>query len=156
MLALGATPVDYRNEDVVKRIHSLTNGGVDVVFDPIGGTRQLWRSHNALHKNGRLVWFGVAAAKRSGLKIIPLTLGMVALLKLKPGGRQLLLTPDLAADKVWYRQTLTELLDLLANSELKPLVAERIPLAEAARAHEILERGGYAGKIVLVTETYQL
>ena len=82
------------------------------------------------------------------------TLGMVALLKLKPGGRQLLLTPDLAADKVWYRRTLTELLDLLANGELKPLVAERIPLAEAARAHEVLERGGYAGKIVLVTETY--
>ena len=71
VVALGATPIDYHNEDVVKRIHSLTNGGVDVVFDPIGGPRQLWRSHNALHKNGRLVWFGVAAAKRSGLKIIP-------------------------------------------------------------------------------------
>jgi NADPH:quinone reductase-like Zn-dependent oxidoreductase len=153
VIALGATPIDYHNEDVVKRIHSLTNGGVDVVFDPIGGPRQLWRSHNALHKNGRLVWFGVAAAKRSGLKIIPLSLGMVALLKLKPGGRHLLSTPDLAADKVWYRQTLTELLDLLANGELKPLVAERIPLTEAARAHELLERGGYAGKIVLVNET---
>lgn len=151
--ALGATPIDYRNEDVVKRIHGLTKGGVDIVFDPIGGIQQLWRSHNALNKNGRLVWFGVAATKRSGLKIIPLTLGMVALLKLKPGDRQLLLTPDLAADKVWYRQTLTELLDLLANGKLKPLVAERIPLAEAARAHEVLERGGYAGKIVLVTET---
>jgi hypothetical protein len=31
------------------------------------------------------------------------------------------------------------------------VVAERIPLAEAARAHELLERGGYAGKVVLVT-----
>ena len=30
-------------------------------------------------------------------------------------------------------------------------MAERIPLAEAARAHELLERGGYAGKVVLVT-----
>jgi len=154
--ALGATPIDYRNEDVVKRIHSLTNdggdnGGVDVVFDPIGGIRQLWRSHNALNKNGRLVWFGVAATKRSGLKIIPLTLGMVALLKLKPGGRQLLFTPDLAADKAWYRQTLMELLGLLATGQIKPLVAACIPLVEAAAAHELLERGGYAGKIVLVT-----
>ena len=25
-------------------------------------------------------------------------------------------------------------------------VAERIPLAEAARAHELIEHGGYAGK----------
>ncbi|MDJ0757093.1 MAG: zinc-binding dehydrogenase, partial [Ardenticatenaceae bacterium] len=70
--------------------------------------------------------------------------------KLKPGGRQLQPTPDLGADKVWYRQTLTELLDLLATGHLKPLVAARIPLAEAARAHELLERGGYAGKVVLV------
>jgi len=30
-------------------------------------------------------------------------------------------------------------------------VAERIPLLEAVRAHELLERGGYAGKVILVT-----
>lgn len=162
--ALGATPIDYRNEDVAQRIHSLTNAGVDnddmdnsgvdVVFDPIGGIRQLWRSHKALNRNGRLVWFGVAAAKQSGLKIIPLTLGMVALLKLKPGGRQLLLTPDWGKDKAWYRQTLSELLGLLATGQLKPLVAARIPLTDAASAHELLERGGYAGKIVLITKAY--
>ena len=29
-------------------------------------------------------------------------------------------------------------------------VAERIQLVEAARAHELLERGGQAGKVVLV------
>jgi len=29
-------------------------------------------------------------------------------------------------------------------------VAERIPLLEAVRAHELLERGGYAGKVVLI------
>ncbi len=51
----------------------------------------------------------------------------------------------------WYRETLTELLDLAAAGRIKPVVAERIPLAEAARAHELLERGGYAGKVVLVT-----
>jgi NADPH:quinone reductase-like Zn-dependent oxidoreductase len=31
------------------------------------------------------------------------------------------------------------------------VVAARFPLAEAARAHELLERGRYAGKVVLVT-----
>ncbi|NIR40637.1 MAG: zinc-binding dehydrogenase, partial [Actinobacteria bacterium] len=35
--ALGATPIDYRTEDFVARIRSLTGDGVDVVFDPIGG-----------------------------------------------------------------------------------------------------------------------
>jgi NADPH:quinone reductase-like Zn-dependent oxidoreductase len=40
---------------------------------------------------------------------------------------------------------------LLAAGSIKPVVAERFPLAEAARAHERIERGGYAGKVVLVT-----
>ena len=154
--ALGATPIDYRTEDFVERIHSLTGDGVDVVFDPIGGARQLWRSHRALRQGGRLLWFGVAAATRDGLRVIPLTLLTVALLKLLPGGKQAPLTPNLAefapAHPDWYRETLAELLDLLAAGKIEPVVAERIPLAEAARAHERIERGGYAGKVVLVTD----
>jgi NADPH:quinone reductase-like Zn-dependent oxidoreductase len=148
--SLGATPIDYRTEDFVERIRDLTGDGVDVVFDPVGGARQLWRSNRALRKGGRLVWFGVAATKKGGLRVIPLTLLMVALLKLIPDGKQAPLAPDLSKDKAWYRETLTELLDLLAAGKIKPVVAERIPLAEAARAHELLERGGYAGKVVLV------
>jgi NADPH:quinone reductase-like Zn-dependent oxidoreductase len=149
--ALGATPIDYRTEDFVERIRSLTGNGVDVVFDPIGGARQLWRSYRVLCKGGRLVWFGVAAMKKEGLRVIPLTLLMVFLLKLIPDGKQVPLAPDLGKDNAWYRETLTELLDLLAAGSIKPVVAERIPLVEAVRAHELLERGGYAGKVVLVS-----
>jgi NADPH:quinone reductase-like Zn-dependent oxidoreductase len=149
---LGATPIDYHSEDFVERIRSITGDGVDVVFDPIGGARQLWRSYRAVRKGGRLVWFGVAATKKKGLLVIPSTLLMVVLLKLIPSSKQTPLFPDIGKDNAWYRETLTELLDLLAAGKIKPVVAERIPLAEAARAHELLERGGYAGKVVLVTD----
>jgi NADPH:quinone reductase-like Zn-dependent oxidoreductase len=98
-----------------------------------------------------LVWFGVAATKKDGLRVIPITLLTVGLLKLIPDGKQVPLTADLSKDNAWYRATLTELLDLLAAGRIKPIVAERFPLAEAARAHELLERGRYAGKVVLVT-----
>jgi len=148
--ALGATPIDYRTEDFVERIRSLTGDGVDVVFDPIGGARQLWRSYRVLRKGGRLVWFGVAAAKKEGLRVIPLTLLMRTLLALIPDGKQAPLAPDLGKDNAWYREALAELLGLLAAGKIKPVVAECIPLAEAARAHELLERGGYAGKVVLI------
>lgn len=148
---LGATPIDYRTEDFVKRIRSITGEGVDAVFDMIGGARQIWRSHQALRKGGRLVWFGVAAVSRSGLRIIPLSMMAITLLMLFPGGKQTLSTPDLGKDNAWYRETLAELLGLLAAGRIRPVVAERIPLAEAARAHERLERGGHAGKVVLVT-----
>jgi len=33
----------------------------------------------------------------------------------------------------------------------KPLIAERFPLFEARRAHELLGRGGVTGKIILVS-----
>ena len=149
--ALGATPIDYRTENFVERIHSLTGNGVDVVFDPIGGARQLWRSYRALRKDGRLAWFGVAATKKKGMLVIPLTMLMVFLLKLIPDGKQTPLAPDIGKDNAWYRETLAELFDMLADGSIKPVVAERIPLLEAARAHELLERGGYAGKVVLVS-----
>jgi NADPH:quinone reductase-like Zn-dependent oxidoreductase len=152
--ALGATPIDYRTEDFVKRIRSLTGDGVDAVFDPIGGARHIWRSYRALRKGGRLVWFGMAASKKKGPRVIPFTLLMQALLALVPDGKQAPLMPDLGTftqeHTDWYCETLTELLDLLAEGKIKPVVAERIPLVEAARAHELLERGGYAGKVVLV------
>ena len=154
--ALGATPIDYRSEDFVERIRSLTGDGVDAVFDPIGGAKQLRRSYRVLRKGGRLVWFGMAAAKEKGLRIIPLTLLTQVFLALIPDGKQAPLMPDLGTFTLghmdWYRNTLTELFDLAAAGRIKPVVAERIPLLEAARSHERLERGGYAGKVVLVTE----
>ncbi len=149
--SLGATPIDYRTDDFVERIRELTGDGVDLVFDPIGGARQLWRSYRCLRKGGRLVWFGVAATKKHGLRVIPFTLLAVFLLKLIPDGKKAPLAPDLSKDNAWYRATLAQLLDLLAAHRIKPVVAARIPLLDAARAHELLERGGYAGKVVLVT-----
>jgi len=146
---LGATPIDYRTEDFVARIRSLTGEGVDVVFDPIGGARQLWRSYRALRKGGRLVWFGVAATSRYGLRIIPASLLTRLFLALIPNGKRAPMPPD--AGKVEQRERLAVLLRLPADEKIRPIVTERVPLAEAARAHELLERGGHAGKVVLVT-----
>ncbi len=152
---LGATPIDYRKEDFVKRIRDLTGDGVDAVFDPVGGAGQIRRSYRALRKGGQLVWFGMAATKDKGLLVIPFTLAMQVLLSVFPDGRQAPLMPDLGtfteAHDGWYQETLAKLLDWLAEGKLKPVVAERFPLVEAARAHELLDRGGYAGKVVLVT-----
>jgi NADPH2:quinone reductase len=148
--SFGATPIDYRAEDFVARVRSLTGDGVDVVFDPIGGAHQLWRSYHALRRGGRLVWFGVAAVKQRGMRVIPLSLLTRSLLVLIPDGKRAPLTPDLGKDNAWYRATLTGLLESLAGGAIRPVVAERLPLTEAARAHELVERGGYAGKVVLL------
>jgi len=49
-----------------------------------------------------------------------------------------------------FRRDLIALLDLLQQQKIKPLIAQRFPLAEARRAHELLGEGGVTGKIVLV------
>jgi NADPH2:quinone reductase len=152
---LGATPIDYRNEDFVARIKELTGDGVDAVFDVVGGTRQLWRSSRCLRPGGRLVLLGMASANRSGRGVIPGSLLVVGLVKLLPNGRSAPSAPDLgkyAAENLnWYRDSIAEWFELALRGKMRPLVAGRVPLAEAARAHEAMARGGYAGKYVLVS-----
>jgi NADPH2:quinone reductase len=50
----------------------------------------------------------------------------------------------------WFRQDVLALFDLLQQKKIKPLIAQRLPLAEARHAHEVLGEGGVTGKIVLM------
>jgi NADPH:quinone reductase len=150
--SLGGIPIDYRNEDFVERIRALTGDGVDAVFDPIGGANQLWRSYRALRHGGRLVWFGVAATSRSGLGVIPASLITRFVVSLIPDGKRAPMPLDSKKPNDWYRQTLATLFDYLRAGKINPVIAARIPLLEAERAHQLLEAGGHRGKVVLTTE----
>ena len=50
-----------------------------------------------------------------------------------------------------FRQDLIALLELLQQQKIKPIIAQRFPLAEARQAQELLGTGGVIGKIVLVS-----
>lgn len=150
--SFGATPIDYHNEDFVDRLHELTDDGVDVVFDPIGGARQLWRSSRALRKGGRLVWFGVAGTARRGIKVIPESMLTAVVIGLLPNGKRAKFPPDVDEPNDWYRQTLETLLDYAATGKISPVVAESFPLLEARAAHDFMEQHRYAGKVVLVAD----
>ena len=49
----------------------------------------------------------------------------------------------------WFSEDLTTLFGLLAQDKIKPVIAARLPLAEASRAHELVEKAEVQGKIVL-------
>lgn len=53
----------------------------------------------------------------------------------------------------WFRDDLIALLELLREQKIRPLVAQRRPLAEARQAQEALAQGGVIGKIVLVADS---
>jgi NADPH:quinone reductase-like Zn-dependent oxidoreductase len=52
----------------------------------------------------------------------------------------------------WFREDLRTLLGLLRRGEIHPVVAERLPVSQARRAHELLESSASRGKLVLVPE----
>jgi NADPH:quinone reductase-like Zn-dependent oxidoreductase len=158
---LGAIPIDYRHLDFVKEIHRLTGDGVDVVFDGIGGPH-MWRSRKALRPGGKVVIYGLTSAlsggrlasgRRHRLHGVGIYGLYIAGGWLLPGRKRLVpysiqwlkrLRPAL------FRKDLIALFDLLQQKKIEPLIAQRFPLAEARRAHELLGKEGVTGKIVLL------
>ncbi len=161
---LGGIPIDYQHQDFVTEIHRLASDGVDVVFDSLGGAH-IWRSRKALRPGGRVVAYGLTsslsggrlASGRSGgrhrfreIRIFGL---YIVGSWLVPGRKRVLpysiqtlkrLRPD------FFRQDLIALFDLLQQQKIRPVIAQRFPLADARQAHELLGKGGVIGKIVLM------
>jgi NADPH:quinone reductase len=50
----------------------------------------------------------------------------------------------------WFREDFLALLELLRADKIHPVVAERLPISEARRAHEMLGDTAAKGKLVLV------
>jgi NADPH2:quinone reductase len=163
---LGGVPIDYQHLDFVKEIHRLTSQGVDVVFDGIGGTH-MWRSRGALRRGGRVVVYGLTsslqggrlASGRPGRRRRTHGLGRFALYIaggwLLPGRKRVVPYSIQWLKRVKpaaFREDLSALLELLRQRRLEPLIAQRLPLARARHAHELLGQGGVTGKIVLVLD----
>lgn len=160
---LGGIPIDYRNADFVKEIRRLTGDGVDAVLDGIGGDN-LWRSREALREGGRVVTYGFQAKMRGGRMASPRAgrhpiresaeLGWYIVRNwFKPGHKRMVpysIQWFMRLKPAWFRHDLLTLLDLLEKGKIKPLIAQRLPLKEARRAHEMLGEGGVLGKIVLL------
>jgi NADPH2:quinone reductase len=161
---LGGTPIDYKTQDVVAETRRLTTEGVDVVFDPIGGSH-LWESRKALRTGGRVVGYGLSTSlrgegltssrpgRRQRFRGTALFAMYIAGSWVLPGRRRVLpysIQTFKRLKPLWFRQDLVALLTLLQQRMLKPLIAQTFPLAQAQRAHELLARGGVIGKIVLV------
>src|SRR6516165_4836740 len=152
LFSLGATPIDYRNESFLERIRQLVPEGLEAVFDPIGG-RQWWDSYHCLCRGGSLVCYGVQAAVAEGKAAAGLGFALLGLMKVIPDGRRACwynVTAMRDAHPQWFREDLTKLFELLALRQIQPVIAARLPLREAVRANEMLEKAQVSGKIVLL------
>ncbi|WP_223773216.1 medium chain dehydrogenase/reductase family protein [Streptomyces sp. 135] len=155
---LGVRTVDYRTEDVPRRVRELAPDGVDAVFDHVGG-RSVIDSWRLLAPGGTLVSYGTAATRDdTGSKQWPVLkiLGRVWLWNGLPNGRHAYFFNVWAGRafgkdrfRARLRADLGEVFAALERGEISASVAAELPLARVADAMRLAESGTVSGKVVL-------
>ncbi|TMI69885.1 MAG: zinc-binding dehydrogenase [Bacillati bacterium ANGP1] len=131
---LGADEgIDHREQDVLEEVRQLTDKrGVDVVFDHVGAAT--WQtSIKALARGGRLVTCGVTTGAEAVTDIRYIF------------GRRL----SIHGTWMGTKGELHELMRLVDQGRLKPVVHAVFSLEEAVKAQEVMERSEHFGKLVL-------
>jgi putative PIG3 family NAD(P)H quinone oxidoreductase len=143
---LGADIVIDYHDDIPAELKKATDGrGADVILDNMGA-KGLVANVDALAQDGRLVIIGLQGGTKAELdlnKLLRKRAGVIAT-NLRgrpaegPGGKG----PIVASvrEHVW---------PMIADGRVRPVVHDRVPLPDAARAHALLEAGGVVGKILL-------
>jgi len=141
---LGADhAINYKDEDFVYVVNESTGGkGVDVILDMVGGD-YIARDIKALAEDGRLSFIAFLGGPKAEVNFAAVMMKRLTItgstLRARPVAVKAALAAELKA-KVW---------PLLEAGTVAPVMAARFPLAEAARAHALMESSGHIGKIVL-------
>ena len=144
----GATPIDYHTQDFVEVIRQAEPNGLDAVFDGM-----VWgyldRGYSLLGRGGTWVQYGNPLSFSGLLRL----LAKLILLNLLPNGRSLKLYGTTASKfgRRSYLEDWATLFKLLEEGKIKPIIARKFPLLEAAQANDLLESGQVIGNIVLLT-----
>jgi NADPH2:quinone reductase len=144
-LALGADhAINYKEEDFVAATLRVTEGkGADVILDMVGGS-YVPRNITAAATNGRIALIAVQGGTTAQIDLRVLMMKRLTLtastLRAQPVENKGRLAAALR-ENVW---------PLFGSKHLKPAIHERFPLAEASRAHALLESGKHIGKAILL------
>jgi NADPH:quinone reductase-like Zn-dependent oxidoreductase len=146
--ALGAVPIDYRAGRLDRLVRAIEPGGVDLVFDAIGGAT-IGPCIGALRRHGHLVAYGFMAAK--GTLATLAMFGNILLGSRLRGRRGSFygISALYRKDPKPLREDLPKIFALLAEKKIDPMVARTFPLLDAGKALRLLAAGGVEGKIVL-------
>jgi putative PIG3 family NAD(P)H quinone oxidoreductase len=143
---LGAhTAIDYRDEDFVEVVTAA--GGADVVLDNMGA-KYLARNLSALNADGRLVIIGMQGGTRAEIDLGRMlarrqTLFTTTLRSRPPTGP----TGKAAIVSAVRHDVWPD----VERGTVRPIVSRRLPMAEAAEAHRLVEASEHTGKVLLVT-----
>ncbi len=141
---LGAErAINYRSEQFMDVVKSATDG-VDVILDIVGGP-YLDDNTKLLNAEGRLVVIGLLGGAKAELN-----LGRILTKRLVVTGSTLRARSPAMKGAI-ARALRAQVWPKIESGEIMPVIHTRLALADAARAHEILEANEVMGKIVLLT-----
>jgi NADPH:quinone reductase len=140
-LEAGADEVVRSDGPWKDEVKELTGGGVDLVFDPVGGDR-FTDSLRSLRETGRLVVVGFAGGSIPEVKVNRLLLGNTEVIGAGWGG-YVMSRPEVNLEIG------AEITRLIEHGFVRPIVGERFPLERAADALRVLDERRAVGKIVL-------
>ncbi|KAB7740888.1 zinc-binding dehydrogenase [Parvibaculum sedimenti] len=144
-LQLGAeAAINYREQDFVKETKALTGGrGVDVILDMVGGS-YIARNIQSAAPDGRIVSIAFLQGSTAEVNFMPVMLKRLTLTgsTLRPRGIE---------EKAALARALREnVWPLIEAGRVRPRIDATFPLADAAKAHELMEKSTHIGKIVLI------
>lgn len=136
--------INYRDEDFVSRIRDATGGhGADVILDIIGAA-YLARNVEALAQDGRLATIGLQGGRRAeldmGMLMAKRAAIMATTLRARPAEQKAAIVAAVR-EHVW---------PLIEADSIRPVIHTKLPMREAAQAHQIMAASTHTGKILLL------
>ena len=146
----GAMPVDYQTQDFVAAVRQAQPEGLDAVLDGMMSLDTIKGGLSLLRRGGVQVSFG----EPQSLGVLFRILGTLIATNLRPNGKRLKLygtSSYFLFDKRPYLEDWAALFRLLEERQIEPVIMQKFPILEAARANELLESGQVIGNLVLVS-----
>jgi NADPH:quinone reductase-like Zn-dependent oxidoreductase len=151
----GVEPLDYAAPDLTQQVRQLAPGGVNAVFDHIGGAG-VSRSFHLLAPGGTLVSYAVAGELRGRRSVVQFC-GLLRLLWLnissrgrKAGFYNIWSSKGSTAFRTQLRADFAQLMQLLGQGQLTAQIAARFPLAQISQAMELAEFRTAYGKVIIL------
>jgi NADPH2:quinone reductase len=132
--------INYRTEDVRERVEAMA-GGVDVVYDPVGGDLFEAALH-CINPGGRILLMGFASGTVPQIPANHLLVKDASALGFSIGQFR-------KHEPERVRVALAELLAMYEAGKLHPLVSQVLPLDEAVEGLRVIESGRAVGKLVV-------
>lgn len=149
LMEYGAIPIDYHTQDFVEFIRQCEPEGLDAVFDGMTSLDYIRGGLSLLRRGGRLVSYGEPA----GFSVLFRVLLTLIRINLLPSGKSFNLYGTsfyFVGDKRPFLEDWAALFKLLQEGKIKPVIAKKFSILEAAQANALLESGEVMGNIVLV------